>query len=64
MAAHARLKNKFTDEEKYHNLMTWLTNVSDVLLTFNLDITLTVLKLYIALKILILSQLMKLWYLS
>ena len=24
MAAHARLKNEFTEEEKYHNLMRWL----------------------------------------
>ena len=24
MAAHARLKNKFTEVEKSHNLMTWL----------------------------------------
>ena len=24
MAAHARLKNKFTEDEKYHNLMRWL----------------------------------------
>ena len=24
MAAHARLKNEFTDDEKYHNLMRWL----------------------------------------
>ena len=24
MAAHARLKNEFTDDEKYHNLMSWL----------------------------------------
>ena len=24
MAAHARLKNEFTKDEKYHNLMTWL----------------------------------------
>ena len=24
MAAHTRLKNEFTEEEKYHNLMTWL----------------------------------------
>ena len=24
MAAHARLKNEFTEDEKYHNLMTWL----------------------------------------
>ena len=23
-AAHARLKNEFTEEEKYHNLMRWL----------------------------------------
>ena len=24
MAAHARLKNEFKEDEKYHNLMTWL----------------------------------------
>ena len=24
MAAHARLKNKFMEDEKYQNLMTWL----------------------------------------
>ena len=24
MAVHARLKNKFTDDEKYHNRMRWL----------------------------------------
>ena len=24
MAAHACLKNEFTDDEKYHNLMSWL----------------------------------------
>ena len=24
MAAHARLKNEFTEDEKYHNLMRWL----------------------------------------
>ena len=24
MAAHARLKNEFTEDEKYYNLMTWL----------------------------------------
>ena len=24
MAAHAHLKNEFTKDEKYHNLMTWL----------------------------------------
>ena len=24
MAAHACLKNEFTKDEKYHNLMTWL----------------------------------------
>ena len=23
MAVHARLKNEFTEDEKYHNLMTW-----------------------------------------
>ena len=24
MAAHAHLKNEFTEDEKYHNLMRWL----------------------------------------
>ena len=24
MTAHARLKNVFTEDKKYHNLMTWL----------------------------------------
>ena len=24
MAAHARLKNESTEDEKYHNLMSWL----------------------------------------
>ena len=24
MAAHARLKNEFTEDKKYYNLMTWL----------------------------------------
>ena len=24
MAAHARLKNELTEDEKYHNLMRWL----------------------------------------
>ena len=24
MAAHVRLKNEFTEDEKYHNLMRWL----------------------------------------
>ena len=24
MAAHACLKNEFIEDEKYHNLMTWL----------------------------------------
>ena len=24
MAAHVRLKNEFTEDEKYHNHMTWL----------------------------------------
>ena len=24
MAAHGRLKNEFTENEKYHNLMSWL----------------------------------------
>ena len=29
MAAHAHLKNEFTEDEKYHNLMTWL-NYTDM----------------------------------
>ena len=29
MAAHARLKNEFTEDEKYHNLMRWLILYSD-----------------------------------
>ena len=30
MAAHAHLKNEFTEDEKYHNLMSWLiSQVSD-----------------------------------
>ena len=28
MAAHARLKNEFTEDEKYHNLMTHGSNTS------------------------------------
>ena len=24
MAVHARLKNEFTEDEKYHNVMSWL----------------------------------------
>ena len=28
MAAHAHLKNEFTEDEKYHNLMTWLIYLS------------------------------------
>ena len=28
MAAHARLKNEFTEDEKYHDLMKWLISVS------------------------------------
>ena len=30
MAAHMHLKNDFTEDEKYHNLMTWLINVDIV----------------------------------
>ena len=33
MAAHARLKNEFTDDEKCHNLMRWLIfQISSILL--------------------------------
>ena len=28
MAAHVRLKNDFTEAEKYHNLMSWLIFLS------------------------------------
>ena len=28
MAAHAGLKNEFTEDEKYHNLMRWLIHYS------------------------------------
>ena len=28
MAAHARLKNAFAEDEKYHNLMSWLIFLS------------------------------------
>ena len=27
MAAHAHLKNEFTEDKKYHNLMTWLNYI-------------------------------------
>ena len=26
-AAHAHLKNEFTEDEKYHNLMRWLNSI-------------------------------------
>ena len=29
MAAHARLKNEFTEDEKYHTLMSWLIYGAD-----------------------------------
>ena len=32
MAAHAGLKNEFTEDEKCHNLMTWL-NLRDLQMT-------------------------------
>ena len=28
MVAHARLKNEFTEDEKYHNLPIWLISLS------------------------------------
>ena len=28
MAAHAPLKNEFTKDEKYHNLITWVDRVN------------------------------------
>ena len=32
MAAHGHLKNEFTEDEKYHNLMRWLNNVNKKIL--------------------------------
>ena len=29
MAAHVRLKNEFKEDEKYHNLITWLIYISE-----------------------------------
>ena len=34
MAAHARLKNEFTGDEKYHNHMSWLISDSASLSLF------------------------------
>ena len=31
MAAHARLKNEFTEDEKCHNLMSWFKCLSSLL---------------------------------
>ena len=31
MAAHVRLKNEFTEDEKYHNPMRWLIYVSSII---------------------------------
>ena len=40
MAAHARLKNEFTEDEKYHNLMSWLicSNIPTVLSPFFVNV--------------------------
>ena len=32
MAAHARLKDEFTEDEKYHNVMRWLSLSSETFL--------------------------------
>ena len=39
MAAYARLKNEFTEDEKFHNLMTWLNQVYSNLSTINTLLT-------------------------
>ena len=38
LAAHACLKNEITEEEKSHNLMSWLLKLSRALLSFNLKL--------------------------
>ena len=48
MAAHAHLKNEFTEDEKYHNLMNWLkyllylllilTDAEGMFMTFYLEL--------------------------
>ena len=35
MAAHARLKNEFTEDEKYHNFMSWLKYGSEIIIIKN-----------------------------
>ena len=39
MAGHARLKDEFTEDEKYHNLMRWLIYHFKGVLNFSLVFT-------------------------
>ena len=34
MAEHVRLKNEFTEDEKYHNLMRWLNYLNNWLIFY------------------------------
>ena len=67
MAAHARLKNVFTVDEKYHNLMRWLINfcvLINVVSFTNYRATLVVVSSHsteIPLRILTMSVIMKLF---
>ena len=36
MSAHARLKNGFTEDEKFHNLMSWLINLLVILVSLSM----------------------------
>ena len=42
MAAHARLKNVFMENEKYHDLMTWLNYVKFIQTRFYLGVSLQI----------------------
>ena len=46
MAAHAHLKNGFTEDKKYHNLMTWLNVFIGVLCLCSHEATETILQMY------------------
>ena len=78
MAAHARLKNEFTEDEKYHNLMRWLISPYDDKVHKRLTVreTRTNVQYYVlrltkvrryqwnSITIAQLSQLMRLWHFS
>ena len=37
MAAHVRLKNELTEDEKYYNLMTWLISAFGMVWIFHFN---------------------------